>query len=609
MADFPDVPVHPQATRRLVMRFDKNGNPVFDSVLSPESFAPRALCILPKRHVIPVIFVPGIMGSNLRATAEHNQKRPSVWRPPNGACTGLGEWLSRLAQFSFQRQRALTPSHCEVDRRGKIKLSESTYTLDKDEARRRGWGELHWDSYGEILLALEKALNDQYESSPEGLPSRLMPVWELAKTLKYPEGQKGEDGNPLPTDALKRWNKVAGGDCPPLTDDEIARLDDYYYPVWACGYNWLESNADSAKRLVQRIQDVLKHYNHPDCQFIPEGRVILVTHSMGGLVARAAAKLAEKDILGIVHGVQPVGGAPVVYRRFRAGTETSGPLDVMGAIAAEILGWDAKAITCVMANSPGPMELLPTRHYPSGWLRFERRSGGNKEELMPPLPTPGGDPYEEIYSVRVQDKWWGMVDETLIDPAGLLDREKKAIFSYYLDVLKGVQKFHGKELDLYFHPKTYAYFGSDERQVSYGAVYWVTQDDVPFEMKTGLMTWKAKFWGGLGVSVLAEGEDGVRMHLVRAAASNDENGENAGDATVPSASGELLKGGKDAIQAIFRMKGFNHQFSYKNAEVQHAVSYSIARLVLVAKPIQELPKSKGNPCLESSSSCSPEHVL
>lgn len=302
MADIPDIPVHPQATRRLVMRFDKNGNPVFDSVLSPESFAPRALCILPKRHVIPVIFVPGIMGSNLRATAKHNKKQSSVWRPPNGVCTGLGEWLSRLFQLSSQRQRALTPSHCEVDRRGKIKLSESTYTLDKDEARRRGWGELHWDSYGEILLALEKALNDQYESSPDGLPSRLMPVWELARTLKYPEGQKDKDGNPLPTDALKRWNKVAGGDCPPLTDDEIARLDDYYYPVWACGYNWLESNAESAKRLVQRIQDVLQHYNHPDCQFIPEGRVILVTHSMGGLVARAAATLAEKDILGIVHG-------------------------------------------------------------------------------------------------------------------------------------------------------------------------------------------------------------------------------------------------------------------------------------------------------------------
>ncbi|MBS0354748.1 MAG: hypothetical protein JSR83_12725 [Proteobacteria bacterium] len=274
MADFPDVPVHPQATRRLVMRFDKNGNPVFDSVLSPESFAPRALCILPKRHVIPVIFVPGIMGSNLRATARYDAKQPPAWRPPNGTAAGLGEWFYRFRQDATARQKQLTPEHCEVDPTGPIELSDSTYTLDAPEASRRGWGELHWDSYGEILLTLEKVLNDQYESSPDGQASRLMPVWELAKTLTYPAGQKDKDGNLLPTDALKRWNKVAGGDCPPLTDDEIARLDDYYYPVWACGYNWLESNANSAKRLVQRIQDVLKHYSHPDCKFIPEGRVI-----------------------------------------------------------------------------------------------------------------------------------------------------------------------------------------------------------------------------------------------------------------------------------------------------------------------------------------------
>lgn len=591
MADIPDIPVHPQATRRLVMRFDKNGNPVFDSVLSPESFAPRALCILPKRHVIPVIFVPGIMGSNLRAKKKEGGTQVSVWRPPNGALAGLGEWFSRFFQSSAERQRELTPDQCEVDPRGTIKLSDSTYTLDEDEARRRGWGELHWDSYGEILLTLEKVLNDQYESSADGLPSRLMPVWELAKTLKYPEGQKDKDGNPLPTDALKRWNKVAGGDCPPLTDDEIARLDDYYYPVWACGYNWLESNADSAKRLVQRIQDVLKHYNSPNCQFIPEGRVILVTHSMGGLVARSTAKVAKKDILGIVHGVQPVGGAPVVYRRFRAGTETSGPSDLVGSIAAEILGWDAAAITCVMANSPGPMELLPTKHYPPGWLRFERDSGDNREVLMPPLPTPGGDPYEEIYSVRVQDKWWGMVDETLIDPAGITkDRGLTPIQSYEMALTKA-REFH-ENMNLYFHPQTYGYYGSDKNQVAYGSVRWVVKDELSNSLKSELMHAQASRWTGLGESVLSDGEREVRLHLPRSAKPASDADENAGDATVPRQSGMLLEQADQAIKAVFRMTGFDHQFSYKNEMVQHAVVYGLGRLIQLAEPLRNLPETK-----------------
>ena len=588
-----------------MMRFDRNGNPVFDSVLSPESFAPRALCILPKRHVIPVIFVPGIMGSNLRATAKYDAKQPPAWRPPNGTAAGLGEWFYRLRQDATARQKQLTPEHCEVDPTGPIELSDSTYTLDEREARRRGWGELHWESYGEILLTLEKVLNDQYESSPDGQPSRLMPVWELAKTLQYPAGQKDKDGNPLPTDALKRWNKVAGSDCPPLTDDEIARLDDYYYPVWACGYNWLESNADSAKRLVQRIQDVLKHYSHPDCQFIPEGRVILVTHSMGGLVARRAAQLAEKDILGVVHGVQPVGGAPVVYRRFRAGTETKGPFDALGAFAAKVLGWSAADITCVMANSPGPLELLPTKHYPAGWLRFERHSGEQRETLMPPLPTSGGDPYEEIYSVRVQDKWWGMVDETLIDPAGLAKSDGKNSLDRYSKAITIANKFH-KNLELSFHPYTYSYYGADKGEVSYGAVHWISNGFLSEEIKPQLISCPAKSWTHLGECVLADGGKEVKMVLPRASKPESNVSENAGDGTVPRGSGNLLTRGGAAIKAVFEMKGFDHQFSYKDSTAQSAVTYSIGRLVQLAKSIKDLPQSKGVSWSESSSSCSQE---
>ncbi|WDD96537.1 hypothetical protein Bsp3421_006751 [Burkholderia sp. FERM BP-3421] len=60
-------PVHEKARRRVPLQFDENGHPYFGSVASPESFRMRALCVMPPRHVIPVIFVPGIMGSNLKA--------------------------------------------------------------------------------------------------------------------------------------------------------------------------------------------------------------------------------------------------------------------------------------------------------------------------------------------------------------------------------------------------------------------------------------------------------------------------------------------------------------------------------------------------------------
>ena len=105
---------------------------------------------------------------------------------------------------------------------------------------------------------------------------------------------------------------------PPLTDDEFRRLGDYYYPVWACGYNWLDSNEVAADRLIKRINEVMDWYKKGK-YWIPMGKVIVVTHSMGGLVARRAAQKAGDNILGVVHSVLPVGGAPVVYRRFRGG--------------------------------------------------------------------------------------------------------------------------------------------------------------------------------------------------------------------------------------------------------------------------------------------------
>ncbi|WP_241575579.1 GPI inositol-deacylase, partial [Rosenbergiella nectarea] len=53
-------------------------------------------------------------------------------------------------------------------------------------------------------------------------------------------------------------------------------------------------------------------------------KVILVTHSMGGLVARHYSEIldgnnGDKKILGIVHGVMPNLGSPMAYKRMKTG--------------------------------------------------------------------------------------------------------------------------------------------------------------------------------------------------------------------------------------------------------------------------------------------------
>ncbi len=590
-----DEALLPSALRRVPLKFDDNGEPVFDTVCSPKSFRVRAHAVVPPRHVIPVIFVPGIMGTNLRMTKDANPKKLPAWSPPNGTIEALGEVRRRKNQQPGNRQLQMSPSRTEVDHLGKVDLPEGVLTLTKDEAVRRGWGTLHFDSYGHILAELERSLNDQYEDAGK-VGAKKMAVWEVAQTLKKkapiePCPGEGEPCiRPEFIDVSRVWNAVKGT-VKPLTDDEFTRLDDFYYPVWAYGYNWLDSNEVAADGLVKRIDEVLSWYDKTK-YFMTQGKVILVTHSMGGIVARRAAQKDAGKILGVVHGVQPVTGAPVVYRRFRAGTEVGSIFNIMGAATAVVIGWDAADITCVMANSPGALELLPTKNYPSGWLTVSQTDHRGRPPTALCDALPRQDPYSEIYAMRAQDVWWGMIDETLIDPAGLLkdQAEEGSPFQIYLKTLSRVQRFHDK-LDLYCHPNTYAHYGSDHNEHSFGSVHWQTADYVHGELRAALMQSPATSWTLTGQASVGAGSRAVKFHLIDKLAPEKDDDNDAGDGTVPFASGAAIAKA-DGAQCVFRMKGFDHQGSYVNRNVIENVMYCIGKIVQKATPAKDLPTTK-----------------
>lgn len=588
----PPTPLHSKATRRVPMTFDDNGDPTFPSVCSPTSFTPRAMAVLMPRHVIPVIFLPGVMGTNLRMTKEADPNQAPAWTVPNGTVQSLREVFSRQKQLPKDRQLQLTPWRTEVDDTGKVSLSNSTYTLTEKEARRRGWGELHYDSYGVVLAELERSLNDQYQDPGKG--DKKLPVWEIAQTLKKPgqrlppSGEGDTPPEPEPIDVRKVWNPIKG-EIAALTDDEFKQVNGFYFPVWACGFNWLDSCEASAQRLMKKIDEALAWYDKSN-YFIGQGKVIIVSHSMGGLVTRRAAQQAQSKILGVVHSVQPVSGAPVVYRRFRAGTEVDGFFDIAGAAAATIIGWDAADITCVMANAPGPMELLPTKQYPAGWLNVELEVKGKREKLF---SLPESDPYEEIYSLRVQDVWWGMVDETLIDPAELAKTRKKTPIEMYRDALTAAMDFHD-QVQLECHPNTYAHYGSDADQVSFGSVHWVTRTTVPEDMRARLkgMQVASGSWTKLGEVTLGEGDKAIKFKPANKANPKSDDDANAGDGTVPNPSGAVIQN-SDGAAHVFRMKGFDHQHSYCDPDVLNNVMYCIAKITQKATPAKDLPQCKG----------------
>lgn len=417
--------------RVVAPTFDNRGNPVWRTHMSApdDTFAQ---CLMVPDRTIPVIFVPGVMGSNLIQRGSKS-KSAIKWRLDSPG-TALF-WADKDAKF---RKQYLNAAGMEVDQSGAIPQGTR---LPDEELRRRGWGEVGALSYAEALVWLETALND-FDDPHSGQRVQLMR-----------DALGAELGEKL------------------LARDEVALSYRYRFPVYACGYNWLDDNANSAKRLGRRIDEVLERYRAERKRV---EKVIIVTHSMGGLVARYCSEaLGYRDrIFGVVHGVMPAIGAPAVYRRLKSGTENTGggiKEFVEGWFGSKALGENAAEMTAVLSGAPGPLQLLPTPEYGNAWLKIK---DGTKEHSLPQQ----GDPYGEIYTVR--GKWWSMCDDTLINPLNDEQNPKKrqaqidADWAAFEDVIRTtVKRFH-KTIEQRYHITTHAFCGASDDFKAYGSVTW-----------------------------------------------------------------------------------------------------------------------------------------
>jgi pimeloyl-ACP methyl ester carboxylesterase len=270
-----------------------------------------------------------------------------------------------------------------------------------------------------------------------------------------------------------------GPDAEPVVpgEGELRQVVRSRYPVHAAGYNWTQSNLQSAEDVLAGIRNILQGYRGQGetCR-----QVILVTHSMGGLVARVVSQLAaeagEPDlVLGVVHGVMPAIGAPVAYRRMVAGTEAERLVwlkELRGAFPT-IAGRTAAETTPVMANAPGALELLPSHLYPPGWLKVERPAGAEGVQTVFTLPE--RDPYQEIY--RQRNTWWRMVDPGLLDPAQIggwtaEGYHPELAWENFLKRMSEVEALHRTRLARHhYHSPSFYFYG--EQEPTFGSVRWL----------------------------------------------------------------------------------------------------------------------------------------
>jgi hypothetical protein len=446
---------------------------------------------------------------------------------------------------------------------------------------------------GIMGTCLRRAGTDGSGKGADGLPNMRWNPSSAMWMLWYVSGTSGAERKAMLVGDRFDANYLEPNNANPPGDGFAALMEDYCkkfltplkvhdwgplgkifeFPVYAVGYNWTDDAKNAGTKLAARIKEIIAEAK--DVVGLCE-KVILITHSMGGLVSRAASELAgaSGSILGIVHGVQPALGAPAAYWRIKAGFEGFG-------MTSRVLGSSGEKVTPVLGNIPGGLELLPNK--------LHRTNAGARQWLtvtengVATLAFPKADPYKEIYKVKAvvkpkagekpsQNAYWGLVDPNLLDPgnvapeapnardrmdASTLSSDPWAAFLTTLDVAERFHDALGKKT----HSRTFCVRGVGHKTADVIEMRvesnWVRSDPYPARGFRGFFT-NAK---------------GKSMQAVLQDPAGD------GDATVVRSSAVALDApgkqmpGDRAIEV-------EHQPAYENADVQ---AFAIEAIVALCK--------------------------
>jgi hypothetical protein len=596
--------------------------------LTPADTEQRETVFLaPPNRVIPVIFLPGVMGSNLRMSRARKKdlkaQNDIAWRPDDLGASTLLTNVRKTAYLSPRtRQMKLDPDETEVDYyrytedQGRFDpsgaLSQQSDTrhsnvpdtlqdvglLTSDhapiglalskhpnaataaqKARWRGWSEISFGDYSVALCTLEGRLNRiinlwyaQYKDKPGHNPLDLFWI-----------SNENSNGQLLSVTGAspKRWG---ASDAAVLEEKEVLRVANCLYPVHAMGYNWLQSNAVSAKKTAARIRHLIKTYqaHGHKCD-----KVILVTHSMGGILARAIIHPEigglNDCVLGIYHSVQPVYGSAAAYKRVRSGVDGHSP-------AAAIIGNTGQDVTAVFANAPGPLELLPTPEYGHNWLKVQDPNGkilaqwpatvglsGAPSNATKPMGM-SGTPINDIYT-QEPEIWWRLINPDWINPA-----EKKFNASSPTESVNekiaNAQAFHAKIKNT-FHTHTYASYAADAKNPTHGNVIYkiepLSYEDINVNTtiaaaKESPLMWRLVSEDGTGDLIVSlKDQHRFKLKLLPP--------QEAGDGTVPSD----YSAAKVKAAVHFVQTGYDHQGSYKADAVGVSMLYAMIKIANTAE--------------------------
>ncbi|RYG94654.1 MAG: hypothetical protein EON58_15785, partial [Alphaproteobacteria bacterium] len=418
-------------------------------------------------------------------------------------------------------------------------------------ARWRGWSEvLFAGAYGQMLKAAEKHLNNMI---------------------------LGDAANPMWKPFLADPNTFGGVDAgAPLTEQDLKKVAACWYPVHAMGYNFLKSNGVSAGVIADRIRGLAKGYQKRGFKC---DEVIIVTHSMGGLLARALIHPkygnmlndASIKILGIYHNVMPTMGAAASYKRMRFGfLEGAG---VAAETVAKVLGISGEHATPIIANAPAALELFPGTAYGKSWLKVVDGSGRE----MWSWPSKMESALESIY-IQPADAWWRLVNPDWVNP-GRVEKKNGGGIDAVIKRLKEAADFI-EDIKTTFHPtQCYGSFCSSSERPSYGEIIFKVADREVWDAQSSKLSpvesWKLLSDDAKGTLIVQAGPRVLTLTLQPPMAPGDE--------TVPATRSAKLIAGKLFVHGETRVKSYEHQKSYADRDVLASLLYSLVQIAKTAK--------------------------
>jgi hypothetical protein len=564
---------------------------------------------VPPGKIIPVIFLPGVMGSNLRMTKKRQDqlKRPDnrAWRPDDlvdlsgnyevARKTGMGGWFRSASPA--QRQLDFDPENTEVEyyhyTESKDRFDpEGKETLEADArhqnvpdglvpiaplmgyrrmqsisqaapnpasahkrqmpaqiARWRGWSEvLFAGPYGQMLKTAELLLNNMF------IKGQLNPTW--SSVFADP----------------KSFGAMSGA---AITEKDIKNICNCWYPVHAMGYNFLKSNGESAVVIANRIRGLVLGYQKRGFKC---DEVIIVTHRMGGILARA---LIHPDygnllndpavkVLGMYHSVMPTLGAAAAYRRMRFGfQEKEG---IKAQYFAEIIAIDGQHATAILANTPGPLELLPAAGYGKDWLKVVDGCG----RTIRSWPHGKENALDSIY-LQPRDSWWRLVNPDWVNPGNVLVKDGGGLDNV-IKRLKNANAFLDSIETTFHRTQCFASYCASDEHKSYGSLVFKVIDREIWDSRTITLptadTWKLLTDDNKGTLTVQAGKRMLTLKLQAMDAPGDE--------TVPAERSAGKISGTLFPHGNAKGSGYEHQDSYAHPQVLTSLLYSIVRIANTA---------------------------